>query len=263
MISRLREYGFFKAGGVLIGTHAYLAMGNMLGVKWSDGARTQDVDFAHAGNNVSLALPATIEVDVTDAIDSLSMGLLPMGSFNGMPSATYANPAAPELRLDFLTTLHRGDGTVVRVPNLKVSLQPMSYMEFSLEQTIQTVVFSGTGAVVVNIPSPVRYALHKLIVAGERSESYRTKATKDIAQASALLSYYLAHDPDEISATWRDLVSRGKKWKTGVERGLATLTQQYAEEGLAVSDLVEPKPTSPRKVVKAAKPVPKKAKQIR
>jgi hypothetical protein len=34
VIRRLTEYGFFRAGGVLIGTHAFLAYGNMLGVRW-------------------------------------------------------------------------------------------------------------------------------------------------------------------------------------------------------------------------------------
>ena len=48
IIKRLSEYGFFRAGGVLIGTHAFLAMGNLLGIRWREGAATLDVDFAHA-----------------------------------------------------------------------------------------------------------------------------------------------------------------------------------------------------------------------
>ncbi len=31
MIRRLSEYGFFRAGGVLVGTHAFLSYGNLLG----------------------------------------------------------------------------------------------------------------------------------------------------------------------------------------------------------------------------------------
>ena len=34
VIRRLADYGFFHAGGLLIGTHAFLAYGNMLGVRW-------------------------------------------------------------------------------------------------------------------------------------------------------------------------------------------------------------------------------------
>lgn len=83
MIRRLLDYGFFKAGGVLVGTHAFLAYGNLLGVVWGDASRTQDVDFAHAGKSVSIALPGTVEVDVHRAIESLEMGFLPISGIAG------------------------------------------------------------------------------------------------------------------------------------------------------------------------------------
>jgi hypothetical protein len=83
IIKRLSEYGFFRAGGVLIGTHAFLAIGNLLGVRWNDGAATLDVDFAHGGKNISVALPADLRIDVHSALESLEMGLLPIVQFNG------------------------------------------------------------------------------------------------------------------------------------------------------------------------------------
>lgn len=46
-VRRLADYGFFRAGGVLVGTHAFIALGNLLGVKWAAGSSTTDVDFAH------------------------------------------------------------------------------------------------------------------------------------------------------------------------------------------------------------------------
>src|SRR5438552_522115 len=58
IVRQLAAYGFFRAGGVLVGTHAFVAMANMLGAHWISGDRTLDVDFAHAGRNVSLALPS-------------------------------------------------------------------------------------------------------------------------------------------------------------------------------------------------------------
>src|SRR4051812_2626072 len=71
IIKRLSEYGFFRAGGILVGTHAFLALGNLLGVRWAEGAATLDTDFAHAGRNVSLALPADLRIDVRGALESL------------------------------------------------------------------------------------------------------------------------------------------------------------------------------------------------
>ena len=40
VIARLGQYGFFRAGGILVGTHAFIAIGNMLGVKWSTSHTT-------------------------------------------------------------------------------------------------------------------------------------------------------------------------------------------------------------------------------
>ena len=37
VMRRLSEYGFFRAGGVLVGTHAFLSYGNLLGVRWGEG----------------------------------------------------------------------------------------------------------------------------------------------------------------------------------------------------------------------------------
>src|SRR5690606_10963057 len=77
IVQRLADYGFFRSGGVLVGTHAFLAFGNMLGVRWKNALRTQDVDFAHAGKALSIALPADLELDLRSAIESLQIGLLP------------------------------------------------------------------------------------------------------------------------------------------------------------------------------------------
>jgi len=220
IIRRLSEYGFFKAGGVLIGTHAFLAMGNMLGVKWTDGARTLDVDFAHAGKNISIGLPADINVDIHAAIDSLEMGLLPIQAFKGDSGASYLDPANPELRLDFLTTMVREGDQSFNFEKLNVALQPLKFMEFSLEETTQTVLLSQQGAIVVNIPSPVRYGLHKLIVYGEREGSFRTKSQKDILQSMSIITWYAKNSPDELREAFEDLMSRGPGWRKRAQIGI-------------------------------------------
>lgn len=222
IVRRLSEYGFFKAGGVLVGTHALLCIGNSLGIRFTDGARTLDLDFAHAGRNISLALPSTIRVDVEKAIDSLEMGFLPMGAFHGGERGTYLNPKNPEFRLDFMTPITRQKGSV-RIPNLNVSLQGLKFMEFSLEDTTQAALFCSEGAVIVNIPSPARFAIHKLIVYGERKGAFRLKAQKDLLQAAALVEFLSEHRPEELRLAWSDALSRGAGWRKRAMEGLAAL----------------------------------------
>jgi len=229
VIRRLSEYGFFRAGGVLIGTHAFLAYGNMLGVHWGDSSLTQDIDFAHAGKNVALALPSNIEVQTHEAIQSLQMGLLPISGLQGKTGATYLAPRDPGFRLDFLTTMHRGGEEKYEHPQLHVTLQPLKFMEYSLVQVQQAVLFNAEGAVVVNIPHPARYALHKLIVYGERAGTYAAKSGKDLIQAASLLQYFKRSRTWEIKQAYDDLMSRGKGWGVRFERGLAAIENAYPE----------------------------------
>jgi hypothetical protein len=223
IIRRLAEYGFFRAGGVLIGTHAFVALGNLLGVRWTDAAATLDVDFAHAGRNVSVALPADLRIDVHDALESLEMGLLPIAQFNGQAGAQYRNPADQELRLDFVTSATRRGKPVV-MPDLNLALEPLKFMEFSLEGTTQGCLISRAGACTVNVPAPERYAVHKLIVFGERPVAERAKARKDLLQAAALASYFARGDHATLfNSAWREALRRGRGWRTRALQGKAAL----------------------------------------
>lgn len=229
VIGRLADYGFFRAGGVLVGTHAFLAYGNMLGLRWGDSSRTQDIDFAPAGKRVSLALPATVEAKTHGAIESLEMGFLPVAGLSGKSGATYLNPKEPEFRLDFLTVLHRKGAETFVHPQLNVPLQPLKFMEFSLENIQQTVLFDTGNAVLVSVPHPARYALHKLVVYGEREGTFATKGTKDLRQAAALLAYYREQRVWEIDEAWADLVSRGKGWQRRAMQGVGALDKAYPD----------------------------------
>jgi hypothetical protein len=223
IVKRLADYGFFRAGGVLIGTHAFVALGNLLGVRWTDAAATLDVDFAHAGRNVSVALPADLRIDVHGALESLEMGLLPLAQFDGTAGAQYRNPNDQELRLDFVTSATRS-GKAVVMRDLNLALEPLKFMEFSLEGTTQGCLISRTGGCTVNLPAPERYAVHKLIVYGERPVSERAKARKDLLQAAALASYFAqSGQAGAFNTAWRSALQRGSGWRTRALQGKAAV----------------------------------------
>lgn len=229
VLQRLADYGFFRAGGVLIGTHAFLALGNMLGVRWAAADRTQDVDFAHAWKRLSIALPGNLHLDTHEAIESLGMGLLPVRSLSASSGATDLNPREPDFRLDFVTTLHREGDKPFKHPRLGVTLQPLAFMEYALEDVQQAAVFSGDIVVPVNVPNPARYALHKLIVQGERKGAYATKSAKDLQQAASLLACLKEVRKWEVDRAWKDLVSRGKGWRSRARPGVNALGQRFPE----------------------------------
>lgn len=83
-------------------------------------------------------------------------------------------------------------------------------MEFSQQDAQQTTLLDPTGrCVVVPLPAPQRYAAHKLLIIGERSGTFRAKVSKDLAQAAALMSYFVANDPDALKDTWANALERG------------------------------------------------------
>ena len=84
----------------------------------------------------------------------------------------------------------------------------------------------------VNLPAPARYAVHKLLIMGERSDRFRSKVSKDLLQAESLIEFFAAHDPSAIRTAWNDAMSRGPGWrKRGHEgrRALATRAPDLAK----------------------------------
>ncbi len=221
IVKRLAEYQFFRAGGLLVGTQAFLALGNLLGVAWGDGTRTLDLDFAHAGprGNLEVALPANLRADAHDALQSLEMGFFPaLGGSKGLASQ-YVSEREADLRIDFLTVVRRGHDDV-RAPDLGVALSPLKFLDYLIEQPGQAVLLDRADAVTVNLPDPARYGLHKLIVAAEHGPKH-PKYRKDILQALALMEWHLQRAPHAIVDAWKELAGRGAGWSKRAKQSLA------------------------------------------
>lgn len=221
-IKRLADGGLFHAGGVMVGTHAFLAMGNMLGVAWGDTTQTQDIDFAHAGRSLAVALPSNVKMDAADALASLEAGWLPLLGASGKPGGSWLSRKHPDMQVDFVTPRHRGADK--KSQQLGVVMCQLKFMEYLLVDVQQAAVFGAPGVCVASVPSPARYAMHKLIVSGERPPSAATKSAKDIRQAAALIEIIAARAPWQLHEAWHDLCGRGPGWRARAQRALATLS---------------------------------------
>jgi hypothetical protein len=224
VLARLAHHGLFRAGGILVGTHAFLAYQNHFGVRWGAADTTVDLDFEHPGKRIALAMPAAPEVDIPDAIESLKMGFLPVND-----GTRYVKPDEPDFDLDFLTARHRGGDAPVRIPQLNLTLQPLKFMEFSMEEHMQIVLPATQGPIVANVPQPQRYALAKLLVHGERRSHDPTKSIKDLDQAAALIDYLSRNQPDELRLAWDDLISRGPGWRTRATQGIEAVAKRHPQ----------------------------------
>lgn len=228
IIRRLSDAGFFRAGGMLVGTHAFLCAGNMLGVRWGDTSRTQDLDFAHAGKSMQVALHSDATLDLGDVIESLGMGFVPASSLEGIRGGRWIHPKEPGFVLDFLTPMDRTEKELVHVKAFNAEFQALRFMEFSLEDIQSAAIFTRTQACMVNVPNPARMAVHKLIVSGLRPIAQRTKANKDVLQAAALFDWYRANDEAALAHALSDAQARGPAWRKALDAGLKTMKNSAA-----------------------------------
>lgn len=234
VVIRMSDFGFFAVGGVLVGTHAFAGYANMLGLRWTGGDKTADVDLAMPGKNVSIALPGVPDLNLHDALSTFEAGFVPTQA-GDKGGSTYVLKGDPNFQVDFLTTLGRGGEKPKKLSVLGVTAQPLKFLDYVLEDPTQTVVLDTTGNhCVVNVPAPARYAVHKLIVHGERSVRFRTKARKDLEQAAALFDYFAAHDRKALVEAWKDAFERGPGWRSRLKEGLRAVEAVHPGSAEAV-----------------------------
>lgn len=138
-----------------------------------------------------------------------------------------------DLRVDFLTTTRRGPRRKpVPLPHLNVAAQPLEGLEYLIEKTTKAVVVGGSG-ILVNVPLPARYALHKLWVAKSRPVSEQTKVRKDVAQAQQLIDVLLMDRAEDMEAAVIAMQSGPKMWKR-VQKEFDRLTSRQVVPGPGV-----------------------------
>jgi hypothetical protein len=225
VIRSLAESGVFINGGVLVGTHAFQIAGLILGVGWpAETMRTTDVDLA-IERKIAIAIPM-IDSDIPAALDSLQMGFLPVPRLSHKePSTNYAIRNS-QLRLDVVTPKTKESISPVFIKRFNCAAEPLSYLSYLIELPVTSVLLDTT-PVLIKVPQPVRYAMHKLIVSQIRDASNDAKRPKDLYQAFQILSVLQENRPFDIQPAWENLIGRGPKWKKYAEAGLTAMEKHY------------------------------------
>jgi hypothetical protein len=219
VLKHLADTGLFRQNAALVGTHAFNVIGNLLGVQWSAGDITEDIDIA---TQVQIAVPE-LKTDIPETLEKLKMGFLPVPSLNPKHPATSFKVRGQNLKVDILTPAKKRGGTdPIYIKALNAAAQPLKYLDFLLEETRKAAVISGAG-ILVNVPDPTRFALHKLITANERDAIFHTKVEKDRQQACQVLSLLFEDRPGDIRLAIdafrkRNWIQRLKKAAASLEK---------------------------------------------
>lgn len=222
--------GVFDAGAVLVGTHAFGLLGNLLGARLSGSSlRTDDLDLAA----VSLAADSGGSADAQSTLERLEMGFLPVPALSPKRPSTSFKVRGASLRVDFLTPGREGEP--VPLSRLGTAAQPLPYLDYLIEGPEKAAAIDG-GGFLVNVPSPARFCLHKILVAPRRPVSQESKAGKDLAQAAQLALVLAEARPGDLRLAADALKERG--WKGKLAQGLARLKTLAPDAVKALSDSV-------------------------
>lgn len=209
--------GVFRLGGTLIGTGAYALYQGELGVRFDTDelARTGDVDFASFAR-LSLALGDRVEQEPGDILRSMKFEPVP-GVFDRQIWRWRQSGGAA--MVEFLTPAFGAEG-VRPLPALGVSAQALNYLNFLIAEPIHALALYRSG-VLVQIPRPERYAIHKLIVASRRQGGPdQAKARKDRAQAGFLVRVLAQDRPDDLAEAYAKAQAQGPRWRARIASSL-------------------------------------------
>ncbi len=231
VLQALSGTGIFRMRACLVGTAAYQTYGPMFGVRLPHPTlQTHDLDIAQF-TAVSMSIgrdeQAPPLLNVLQEADS---------SFRAVPNIQKAGAAvayvnASGFRVEVLTE-NRGPEreAPAALPAIGTHAQPLRFMDFLIHDEMRAAVLYDAG-ILVNVPSPERYALHKLIIA-QRRQANPAKINKDIEQAEALLGVLVAHKAVALREVWHEAFARGPKWQRLLAVGLGMITTHVRDQVL-------------------------------
>jgi hypothetical protein len=209
ILGALANRALFRAGAVLVGSHAYGALLNDLGVRAAAFA-TEDVDIAR-DKPLEVALTGTL--DFEKILAESTVPLLPVPGFDRKaPVTSYKTAGRDRLRVDLLVPAAGSEVSIRAVPELNAHAQAMPYLRQLLVRPVDVVVLGREGVVPVRVPRPEAFAWHKVLLTQLRGAT-SDKRGKDRAQAAVLLAVLAEDAPDALEAGFAEL-PRGTKSKT-------------------------------------------------
>ena len=236
ILSALARAGVFRLRGVLVGTVAYHTYSAMLGVRFpassASALQTIDVDVAQF-SEISVAIQDRTP-KILDVLREVDESFRPIPNLRNPTQATQYI-ASSGVRVDFLTPGRRENTDRPKsLPALGTDAQQLHFLDFLIYQPVPAAILYGAG-VYVQVPSPERYTIHKLIVSRRRNVG-SGKGKKDIQQAESLLDALVRKRPRELRAAWREAFGRRGKWPNLLGEGLGAIDPNIRDQALRAVD---------------------------
>jgi len=189
--------GVFKSGAILVGSYAFGAICNMLGIRVDTQlTTTQDFDFG-IDRTIKLAMENP-QLEKT----LIAAGMQAIPGFDRPITATSFRTPDKKVKVDFLTPINSNKtGKAIRLTKHGVHADGLKYLGYLIEEPVNAALVTQYGTL-VSVPQPARFAFHKLIVATQRPAMQEAKRRKDILQAALILRYLLEYRAHDLRPAW-------------------------------------------------------------
>lgn len=215
----MTKVGVFRLGGTLVGTNAFRLMEGDLGVTLPlDGsANTGDVDIAQF-ERLSLAIGDTVEAPLAETFRDLRFD--PVAGLDRDSVWRWRQGGQTGMMVEFLSPSFEADEGIKPLPALGVKARGLHHLNYLIADPIPAVALYRDG-LLVQVPRPERFAIHKLIVADRRRDGATSdKAFKDREQARFLINTLAEDRPFDLWDAYQDARARGPKWDQRIAASL-------------------------------------------
>ncbi|KQY31041.1 hypothetical protein ASD21_08210 [Caulobacter sp. Root1455] len=222
ILRALSTAGAFRLRAVLVGTVAFQTYGALLGfILPFQAVRTTDLDIAQ-DYGVSVALDDGLDSSLFEVLRGADPAFAPVPKLDSSKSATYRTPDG--YAVDVLTT-SRGDGDAEtsRLAALDTDATPLRFLDFLLRDPVDAAILHDDG-ILVRVPAPARFAVHKLIVSRRRDQG-DPKRRKDMEQAQALIHALTQDDPFALREAYAEARERGETWRKLLDEAVSLLPE--------------------------------------
>jgi len=217
VLNAMARVGVFRLGGTLVGTHAFRLYAAELGSLFPGLlTATDDIDIAQF-ENLKLVIDDHVDPSLPETFNDLALSPAPTIDPKNRPTR-WRMPGGGTM-VEFLTPRMIDRQGIVKLESLGVWAQGLHFLNFLIADPTPAVALYREG-VLVQIPRPERYAIHKLIVAQRRTGPHRAKARKDLDQAEALIRVLAEHHPFDLLDAYEAARAKGPAWDNAIGRSL-------------------------------------------
>lgn len=204
--------GLFERGMTLVGTVAYQTYACVVGTYLGAAA--------YATNDIDLSVAEFVAGENEEDIGAILKRADP--KFQPFWHATDKLPhifKTPSFQVDVITCYGRERKSPIIIEELGCSAAALTFQGYLVGETFDVAALYGPG-VMVRVPTPTRYALHKLLVAQERRKTEFAKKQKDLRQAKELIGALIESDEASFQDNLDEVRDRGKSWKSAINASL-------------------------------------------